>query len=63
MTFPNRRSRANNIFKLLKILKVSYLYQLNLAKLMYKYHVKILPCSFDTFFSKLHCIHDHGTRQ
>jgi len=30
---------------------------------MYKYNADILPSSFDNFFSKLPCIHDHGTRQ
>ena len=55
-----RTSNANNTFKLLKILKVSDLYQLNLEEFMYKYNADILP-SFDNFFSKLHCVHDHAT--
>jgi len=63
LTFSKRTSSANNIFKLLKILKVSNLYQLHLEKFMYKYNAAILPSSFDNFFSKLHCIHDHATRQ
>ena len=63
MTFSKRTSSANNNFKLLRILKVSDLYQLNLENFMYKYNADILPSSFDNFFSKLHCIHDHGTRQ
>ena len=63
MTFSKRTSSANNIFKLLNILKVSDLYQLNLEKFMYKYNSDILPSSFNNFFSKLHCVHDHGTRQ
>jgi len=63
MTFSNRTSSASNIFKLLKILQVSDLYQLNLEKFMYKYNVDILPSSFDNFFSKLYNIRDHGTRQ
>jgi len=63
MTFSRRTSSANSIFKLLKILKVSDLYELNLEKFMYKYNADILPSSFNNFFSKLHCIHDHATRQ
>ena len=63
MTFSKRTSSAYNIFKLLKILKVSDLYQLNLEKCMYKYNADILPSSFNNFFSKVHCIHDHSTRQ
>jgi len=63
MTFSNRTSSASNIFKLLKIIKVSDLHQLNLVKFMYKYNADILPSSFDNFFSKLCNIHDHGTRQ
>jgi len=63
MTFSKRTSSASNIFKLLKILTVSYLYQLNLEKFMYKYNADILPSSFDNFFSKLYNIYDHGTRQ
>ena len=63
MTFSNRTSSASNIFKLLKIRKVSDLYQLNLEKFMYKYNADILPSSFDNFFSKLYNIHDHGKRQ
>jgi len=46
-----------------KILKVSDLYQVNLEKFMHKYNADILPSSFDNLFSKLHCIHDYGTRQ
>jgi len=53
MTFRNRTSSASNIFKLLNIIKVSNLYQLNLEKFMYKYNADILPSSFDNFFSKL----------
>jgi len=30
---------------------------------MYTYNADILPSSFDNFFSKLHHIHDPGTRQ
>ena len=30
---------------------------------MYKYNADILPSSFNSFFSKLHCIHDYATRQ
>jgi len=30
---------------------------------MYKYNADILPSSFNNFFSKLHNIHDHRTRQ
>ena len=63
MTFSNRTSSASNIVKLLKILKVSDLYQLNFETFMYKYNADILPYSFDNFFSKLYNIHDHGTRQ
>ena len=62
MTFSKRTSSVNNIFKLLKILKVSDLYQFNLEKFMYKYNADIPP-SFNNFFSKLHCIHDHATKQ
>jgi len=50
MTFSNRTSSASNIFKLLKILKVSDLYQLNLEKFMYKYNADILPLLLITFF-------------
>ena len=63
MTFSNRTSSASNIFKLLELLKVSDLYQLNLEKFIYKYNADILLSSFDNFFSKLCNIHDHGTRQ
>jgi len=63
MTFSKRTSSANNIFKLLRFLKVSDLYQFNLEKFMYKFNADILPSSFGNFFSKLPCIHDHGTRQ
>ena len=63
MTFSKRTSSAKNIFKLLKIFQVSDLYQLNLEKFMYKYNADILPSSFKNFFSKLHCVHDHATRQ
>ena len=63
MTFSKRTSSANNIFKLLRFLKVSDLYQFNLEKFMYKFNADILLSSFGNFFSKLPCIHDHGTRQ
>jgi len=41
MSFSNRTSSAKNVFKLLKILKVSYLYLLNLEKFMFS----IMPIS------------------
>ena len=63
MTFSKRTSSANNVFKLLKILKVSDMYHVILENFMYKYNADILPSSFVNFFSKLHCTHDHGTRQ
>ena len=63
MNFSKRTSSGNNIFKILKILKVSDLYQLNLEKFMYEYNADILPSSFNNFFSKLHCVHDHATKQ
>jgi len=63
MTFSKRTSSANNIFKLLKILKVSDLHQLSLAKFVYKYNAYIIPSSLDNIFSKLHGVHDHATRQ
>ena len=50
MTFSKRTSSAKIIFKLLKIFKVSDLYQLNLEKFMYKYNADILPSSFNNFF-------------
>ena len=46
MTFSKTTSSTNNIFKLLKILKVSDLYHLNLEKFMYKYNADILPTLF-----------------
>ena len=61
--FRNRTSSANNFFKLLNILKVSDLYQPHLNKFMYKHNADNLPSSFDNVFTKLHCIHDHGTKQ
>jgi len=53
-TFSNRTSSASNILKLLKILKVSDLHQLDLEKFVYKYNDDILPSSFDNVFSKLY---------
>ena len=47
-----KRTSANNIFKLLKILKVSDLYQLNLKTFMYKYNADIVPSPFNNFFFK-----------
>jgi len=44
MTFSNRTSSASNIFELLKILKVSDLYQLNLENFMYKCNADIQSC-------------------
>jgi len=63
MTFSKRTSSASNIFKLLKILKVFDLYQLHLEKFMHKYNADILPSYFNNFFSKIHCVQDHATRQ
>jgi len=39
----------NNIFKLLKILQVFRLFQLNLVKFLFKYTANILPSFFDIF--------------
>jgi len=50
MTFTKKSLSANSIFKLLKIIIISDLYQLNLAKFMYKYNANTLRSSFDNFF-------------
>jgi len=62
MTFSKRTSSANNIFKVLKILKVSDSYQLNLEKFMYKCNAISCPLLLIIFFkTTLHTWSWHKT--
>ena len=60
----NSNSRASIIlvYCKLRIIKISDMYNLELAKLMHQHSRNSLPSYFSTFFPKVSSIHNHSTR-
>jgi len=48
MPFSNYDKHARHIYKKLKFLKVQDIYKLELAKLMHKFHDKLLPSIYNS---------------
>ena len=53
---------TSETFKNLTILKISDLYKVQYASLMWDYDHGSLPKAFDGFFTKVHDIHSYRTR-
>ena len=53
----------SNLYKSLYLLKLTYIYKLELAKFMFALHNNRLPKIFYDLLTKLESVHDHSTRQ
>ena len=60
--FRNLYTPTSQLHKKLQVLKVEDIYQLELAKFMYRLHHNQLPKNFYHFFRKKNTIHQHETR-
>ena len=52
----------NSLFHSQNILKIRDIYNLELAKLMYKYHIQMLPITFEKYFNSTAATHCYETR-
>ena len=62
ITFSKFYEHTSPIFKRLKLIKLNDLLYLYTAVFMYKFHRKLLPSTFDNFFSTVAAKHNYGTR-
>ena len=62
MTFSSFDEHSTPLFRLLAIIKLSDLVTLHIALFMYKFHNKLLPSYFDTFFNSVLNIHNYNTQ-
>ena len=60
--FCNLYTPISELHKDLQVLKVEEIYQLELAKFMYRLHHNQLPKNFYHSFRKINIIHQHETR-
>jgi len=62
LTFSDFKCHITPLYKQLGFLKIKYIYQLELSKLMYTFHNNTLPQSNNSFFQKITETHCHFTR-
>jgi len=62
LIFTNFKCLITPLYKQLGFLKIKDIYQLELSKLMYKFHNNTLPQSYNSFFQKITETHCHFTR-
>ena len=62
MTFSNRRSRINTLYKQLEILQFHDIYKLEISKLMHQLRNNNLPRILTKLFVPIQKIHTHQTR-
>ena len=62
MTFSNYSCHVTPLYKNLNVLKLNYVYLLELAKFMHKLHHGALLKIFDNFFKNISTIHSYKTR-
>ena len=61
--FRPKQSSTTLLYSNLNILKLDDMINMEFAKFMFKFNNKMLPESFDCYFTKLDNIHKHNTRQ
>ena len=62
MTFSSFDEHSTPLFRLLAIMKLSDLVTFHIALFMHKFHNKLLPSYFDSFFNPVLRIHNYNTR-
>ena len=63
ITFSSKFCSVTPLYKKLKLLKLTDVYKLELAKIMYQLHGGKLPKSFYDRFAKINAVHNYSTRQ
>ena len=59
----NPRSHSAPLFKDLKLLNIWQMNKFLIGQFMYKCYHKTLPSLFDSYFVRVHDVHNHNTRQ
>ena len=62
ITFSQFDCHSSPLFKSLKIIKFFDLITLHIAIFMYKFHNKLLPATFHSYFTKITSVHNYNTR-
>ena len=62
ITFSKFDEYSSPLFKQLGIIKLFDLVTLSISVFMYKFHNKLLPSTFNTFFTRFSKIHNYNTR-
>ena len=62
ITFSRFDEHSTPLFKLLNIIKLCDLVQLQIASFMFKFHNNLLPPYFNGFFTNLEQVHNYNTR-
>ena len=62
MTFSSFDEHSTPLFRLLAIMKLSDLVTFHIALFMHKFHNKLIPSYFDSFFNPVLRIHNYNTR-
>ena len=63
MTFSSFDEHSTPLFGLLAIMKLFDLVTFHIALFMHKFHNKLLPSNFDSFFDSVLSIHNYNTRK
>ena len=63
IAFSSKFCSVTPLYKKLKLLKLTDVYKLELAKIMYQFHGGLLPKSFYDRFAKINAVHNYSTRQ
>ena len=61
--FCSRRDSTALLYSKFGVLKLEDMINMEIAKFMFKFYNKMLPNSFDSYFTKLDSIHSYNTRQ
>ena len=61
--FCSRRDSTALLYSKFGVLKLEDMINMEIAKFMFKFYNKMLPKSFDSYFTKLDSIHSYNTRQ
>ena len=62
ITFSKFDEHISPLFKQTEILKYFHLVSLHTSLFMFKFHNKLLPTVFDTYYCPISTIHNHRTR-
>ena len=61
--FRPRNYPTTSLYSKLKVLKINDMFQMEIAKFMFKFNNQMLPSFFNSYFIKLDKVHNYNTRQ